>query len=136
MQNLQEFISHLRHHATQSRDDMMEHSRTIEELKQKISAVEYGLQHIKEEDAKVQLTKKQSRVQLRQLQTELEQAYNKHSVAQYTNAQHDTRLQMALGLESEMAKDRPQTPPPQRSRQSAGQEGKGYFYHSIGGAAD
>ena len=82
---------------------------------------------MKEEDAKVQLTMKQSRVQLRQLQTELEQAYNKHSVAQYTNAQHDTRLQMALGLESEMSKDRPQTPPARRDRQRAGQDGKGYF---------
>jgi leucyl aminopeptidase (aminopeptidase T) len=105
----------------------MEHSRTIEELKQKISAVEHGLQHIKEEDAKVQLTKKQSRVQLRQLQIELQQAYNKHSVAQYTNAQHDARLQMALGLESEMSKDQPQTPPAPRSRQRAGQDGKGFF---------
>ena len=125
MQHLQEVISHLRHHAAQSQDDIVEHSRTIEELKQKIGAVEHGLQHMKEEDAKVQLTKKQSRVQLRQLQTELEQAYTKHSVAQYTNAQHDTRLQMALGLESEMAKDQPQTPPARRdSRQ---QDGKGYF---------
>ena len=125
MQNLQEFISHLRHHATQSRDDMMEHSRTIEELRQKISAVEYGLQRMKEEDASVQVTKKQSRVQLRQLQTELEQAYNKHSVAKYMNAQHAAKLQNALGFESEMSKEQP--PPPQRSRQSAGQEGKGYF---------
>ena len=127
MQNLQDFISHLRHHAAQSQNDMMEHSRTIEELKQKIRAVEQGLQHMKEEDAKVQLTKKQSRVQLRQLQTELEQAYSKHSVAQYTNAQHDTRLQMALGLESEMAKDQPQTPPARRDRQRAGQDGKGFY---------
>ena len=127
MQNLQEFISHLRTHAAQSQDAMMEHSRTIEELKQKISVVEHGLQHIKDEDARVQTTKKQSRVQLRQLQTELEQAYNKHSVAQYTNAQHDTRLQMALGLESEMAKDQPQTPPARHDRQRAGQDGKGYF---------
>ena len=125
MQNLQEFISHLRHHAAQSQDAMMEHSRTIEELKQKISAVEHGLQHMKDEDARVQTTKKQSRVQLRQLQKELEQAYSKHSVAQYTNKQHDTHLQMALGLESEMAKDQPQTPPARRdSRQ---QDGKGYF---------
>ena len=53
MQNLQEFISHLRHHAAQSQDAMMEHSRTIDELKQKISTVENGLQHMKEEDAKV-----------------------------------------------------------------------------------
>ena len=82
---------------------------------------------MKDEDVKVQLTKKQSRVQLRQLQTELEQAHNKHSVAQYTNAQHDTRLQMALGLESEMAKDQPQTPPARRDRQRAGQDGKGYY---------
>ena len=82
MPHLQELISHLRNHAAQLRDDIVEHSRRIEELKQKISAVEHGLQHFKEEDAKVQLTKKQSRVQLRQLQTELEQAYNKHSVAQ------------------------------------------------------
>ena len=49
MQNLQEFISHLRHHAAQSQDAMMEHSRTIEELKQKISAVERGLQRMKDE---------------------------------------------------------------------------------------
>ena len=127
MQNLQEFISHLRHHAAQSQDDIVEHSRRIEELKQKISAVENGLQHMKEEDAKVQSTKKQSRVQLQQLRTELDQAYTQHSVAQYTNTQHDTRLQMALGLESEMAKDRPQTPPARRDRQRAGQDGKGYF---------
>ena len=78
-------------------------------------------------DAKVQITKKQSRVQLRGLQTELEQVYSKHSVAQYTNAQHDTRLQMALGLESEMAKDQPQTPPARRDRQRAGQDGMGYY---------
>ena len=104
---------------------MMEHSRTIEELKQKISAVEHGLQHMKEEDAKVQSTKKQSRDQLRQLRTELEQAYTQHNIAKHMNAQHDTRLQMALGLESEMAKDQPQTPPARRdSRQ---QDGKGYF---------
>ena len=125
MQKLQEFISHLRQHAAQSQDDIVQHSRTIEELKQKINAVEYGLQRMKEEDASVQLTKKQSRVQLRQLQTELEQAYTKHSVAKYMNAQHATRLQNALGFESEMSKEQP--PPPQRSRQSAGQEGKGYF---------
>ena len=97
--NLQEFISHLRNHAAQSQDDIMQHSKTIEELKQKLSAVEQGLMHIKEEDANVQIKKKQSRDQLRQLQTELEQAYTKHSVAQYTNAQHATRLQMALGLD-------------------------------------
>ena len=127
MQNLQEFIQHLRHHAAQSQNDMMEHSRTIEELKQKIRAVEQGLQHTKEEDAKVQLTKRQSRVQLRQLQTELEQAYTQHTIAKHMNAQHDTRLQMAFGLESEMAKDRPQTPPARRDRQRAGQDGKGYF---------
>ena len=127
MQNLQEFISHLRHHAAQSQDDIVEHSRRIEELRQKISAVEHGLRHMKEEDVKVQLTKKQSRDQLRQLQIELQQAYNKHSVAQYTNAQHATRLQMALGLESEMSKDQPQTPPARRDRQRAGQDGKGYY---------
>jgi hypothetical protein len=55
MQNLQEFISHLRHHAAQSQGDIVEHSRRIEELKQKISALEQGLQRMKEEDAKVQL---------------------------------------------------------------------------------
>ena len=127
MQNLQEFISHLRHHAAQSQDDIVEHSRTIEELKQKLSAVEQGLMHIKEEDTNVQIKKKQSRDQLRQLQIELQQAYNKHSVAQYTNAQHATRLQMALGLESDMSKDQPQTPPARRDRQRAGQDGKGYY---------
>ena len=127
MQNLQEFISHLRHHAAQSQDDIVEHSRKIEELKQKISAVEHGLEHIKEEDANMQLTKKQSRVQLQQLRTELDQAYKKHNVAQYMNTQHATRLQMALGLESEMSKDQPQTPPARRDRQRAGQDGKGFF---------
>ena len=125
MQHLQEVISHLRTHAAQSQGDIVEHSRRIEELKQKIGVVEHSLQHMKEEDAKVQLTKKQSRVQLQQLRTELEQAYTQHSVAKYTNAQHATRLQMALGLESDMSKDQPQTPPARRdSRQ---QDGKGYF---------
>ena len=127
MAHLQELISHLRHHATQSQNDIVEHSRRIEELKKKISAVEHGLQRMKDEDAREQTTKKQSRVQLRQLRTELEQARNKHSVAQYINKQHDTRLQMALGLESEMAKDQPQTPPARRDRQRAGQDGKGVF---------
>ena len=127
MQHLQEVISHLRHHAAQSQGDIVEHSRRIEELKQKISAVENGLQHMKEEDAKVQLTKKQSRVQLQQLRTELEQAYTQHTIAKHMNAQHDTRLQMAEGLESEMAKDQPQTPPARRDRQRAGQDGKGFY---------
>ena len=127
MPHLQEFILHLRHHVAQSQDDIVEHSRRIEELKQQISAVEHGLQRMKDEDARVQTTKKQSRVQLLLLRTELEQAYSKHSVAQYTNSQHDTRLQMALGFESEMSKDRPQTPPAPRSWQRAGQEGKGLF---------
>jgi hypothetical protein len=122
MPHLQDLIEHLKIHVAQSHEDIMQHSKTIEELKQKISAVEHGLEHIEEEDANVQLTKK-----LCQLQTEREQAYTKHSEAQYTNAQHDSRLQMTLGLESEMSKDRPQTPPPPRDRQRAGQEGKGYF---------
>ena len=127
MQNLKGFISHLRDHAAQSNEDIIRHSRTLNELRQHLRAAEDNLEHIKEEDANVQLKKKQSRDQLRQLRTELEQAHNKHSVAQYINKQHDTRLQMALGLESEMAKDRPQTPPARRDRQRAGQDGNGVF---------
>ena len=55
MQNLQEFISHLRTHAAQLQDDIVQHSGTIEELKLQLSAVEHGLMNIKEEDASVQL---------------------------------------------------------------------------------
>jgi chromosome segregation ATPase len=69
MQNLQDYISHLRTHAAQSQDNIVEHSRTIEELKQKLSAVEHGLMNIKEDDASVQLKKKQL------------QSYSKHIIS-------------------------------------------------------
>ena len=104
----------------------MQHSKTIEELKQKISAVEHGLEHIKEEDANVQFKRKQSSDEIHQLKTAIEHAHVQHSIAKYRN-DHTKRLQSALGLESEMYKERPQTPPPPRDRQRAGQQDKGFF---------
>jgi regulator of replication initiation timing len=126
MPHLQELISSLRTHAAQSWDDIKQHSRTIEELKQQLRAAKHGLVSIQEEDARVQFKKKQSGDEIHQLQTVLEQAQTKHSIAKYTNA-NATRLQIALGLESEVSKRQPQPQPPQRNGQRAGQEGRGYF---------
>jgi chromosome segregation ATPase len=125
MQNLQAFISHLRDHAAQLHEEIMQHSRTLDELRQQLRAAEHGLMSIQEEDANVQLKKKHSSDEIHQLRTALEHVHVKHSIAKYTNA-NANRLQIALGLESEMSKERPQTPPqpPPRSRQRAGQEGK------------
>ena len=78
MPHLQEIISHLRIHAAQLQDDIMQHSSTIEELKQQLRAAKHGLMSIQEEDASVQLKKKQSRDQLCQLQTELQQCTYMH----------------------------------------------------------
>ena len=82
--------------------------------------------HIKEEDDSVQFKKSQSRDKICQLRTELEQAHTTHTIAKYTNAQHATRLQMALELKHEMS----QGQPPPSYRLGAGQQqqqGKGLF---------
>ena len=126
MQNLQEFISHLKTHAAQSQDDIVQHSRTLDELRQQLRAAEHGLMSIQEEDANVQLKKKHSSDEIRQLRTAIEHAHFLHSTAKYRN-DHTKRLQTALGLESLVSEDRPQTPPARRDRQRAGQEGKGLF---------
>ena len=126
MQNLKGFISHLRDHAAQSNDDIIRHSRTLNELRQHLRVAEDNLEHIKEEDANVQLKKKQSSEEIRNLKTAMEHAHFEHSVAKYSN-DHTTRLQTALGFESEMYKERSQTPPARRDRQRTGQEGKGFF---------
>ena len=83
MQNLQAFISHLRDHAAQSNDDIIRHSRTLNELRQYLRAAEDNLEHIKKEDANVQLKKKHSSDEIRQLQTALEHAHVTSS-AQYS----------------------------------------------------
>ena len=119
MQNLQAYISHLRDHAAQSNEDIIQHSRTLNELRQHLRAAEDNLEHIKEEDVHVQLKKKQSSEEIRNLKTAMEHAHFEHSVAKYSN-DHTKRLQTALGFESEMYKERPQTPPPPRSKQSGG----------------
>jgi chromosome segregation ATPase len=126
MQNLQAFISHLRDHAAQSHEEIMQHSRTLDELRQHLREAEHGLEHIKEEDANVQLKKKHSSEEICQLQTAIEHEHVQHSRAKYRN-DHTKRLQMALGLESQVSEDRPQTPPAPRSRQRAGQQDKGLF---------
>ena len=104
----------------------MQHSRTIEELKQQLRAAEHGLRSIQEEDVNVQFKKKQISDEIRQLRTAIEGAGVNHSIAKYTN-EHAGRLQTALGLESRVSEDRPQTPPPPRDRQKAGQQDKGFF---------
>ena len=128
MQNLQAFISHLRDHAAQSHEEIIQHSRTLDELRQHLRTAEHDLEHIKEEDANVQIKKKHSSDEIRQLKTAIEHAQVQHSMAKYRN-DHTKRLQSALGLESEMYKERPQTPPPPppRSRQRAGQQDKVFF---------
>ena len=126
MQNLKGVISHLRDHAAQSNEEIIRHSRTLDELRQHLREAEHGLEHIKEEDANVQFKRKQSSDEIHQLKTAIEHAHVQHSIAKYRN-DHTKRLQSALGLESEMYKERPQTPPPPRDRQRAGQEGKGFF---------
>ena len=63
---------------------------------------------IQEEDTNVQLTKKHISDEIRQLRTELEQAHTTHTIAKYTNAQHATRLEMALELKHEMSQSQPQ----------------------------
>ena len=90
--------------------------------------------NIKEEDDIVQFKNKQSKDKIRQLQTELEQAHTKHSIAKYTNTQHATCLQMALGLKREMSQGQPrQAAEHERQpsyRQEAGQQqqqGKVFF---------
>ena len=128
MQNLKGFISHLRDHAAQSNEDIIRHSRTLNELRQHLRVAEDNLEHIKEEDANVQLKKKQSSEEVRNLKSAMEHAHFEHSVAKYSN-DHTKRLQTALGFESEMYKERPQTPPARRDRQRAGQDGKGYYPH-------
>ena len=126
MQNLKGFISHLRDHAAQSNEDIIRHSRRLNELRQHLRAAEDNLEHIKEEDANVQLKKKQSSEEVRHLKTAMEHAHFEHSVAKYSN-DHTKRLQTALGLESLVPEDRPQTRPAGRDRQRAGQDGKGFF---------
>ena len=126
MQNLQAFVSHLRDHAAQSNDDIIRHSRTLNELRNHLRAAEDNLEHIKEEDANVQVKKQQSSDEIRRLKAAMEHAHFEHSAAKYSN-DHTTRLQTALGFESEMYKERPQTPPARRDRQRAGLQDKGFF---------
>ena len=126
MQNLKGFISHLRDHAAQSNEDIIRHSRTLNELRLHLRAAEDNLEHIKEEDANVQLKKKQSSEEVRNLKTAMEHAHFEHSAAKYSN-DHTKRLQTALGLESLVPEDRPQTPPARRDRQRAGQQDNGFF---------
>ena len=126
MQDLQAFVSRLRNHAAQSNDDIIRHSRTLNELRQHLRVAEDNLEHIKEEDANVQVKKQQSSDEIRRLKAAMEHAHFEHSVAKYSN-DHTKRLQTALGLESLVPEDRPQTPPARRDRQRAGQDGKGYY---------
>ena len=106
----------------------MQHSRTLEELRQHLREAEHDLRSIQEEDVNVQSKKKLISNEIRQLKTAIEGAGVDHSIAKYTN-EHARRLQTALGLESQVSEDRPQTQPAPRSKQRAGQQDKGFFRH-------